>query len=62
MSGYNVGMDEIDRAAAKEGNAIRWFRGNYTLARPDTKAVAKRGLLRGAKGAAQRKGMLKVAK
>ena len=53
-------LDRFDIEAAKEGKAVRRFQNEFALERPVTKANAKRGVVRGSKGAKGRRGLLSV--
>jgi hypothetical protein len=52
--------DENDEAAFREAAAASRFRREFTLERPDSKSQAKRGVVRGKKGAADRMGLKPV--
>ena len=52
------GMDRFDLEAANEGRSIRAFKSEYAMARPCSKRDSR--MLRGALGAAGRKGLMTV--
>jgi hypothetical protein len=50
-------LDAFDLEAMREGRAIAEFNRDYRVARPVTKAKAKRGVVRGKKGSDARQGL-----
>lgn len=53
-------LDRFDLEAASEGRAIGHFRREFSVARPVSKASAKRGVVRGKIGADSRRGLTNV--
>ncbi len=60
-SGNKRNLDRFDLEAMRDGQATSHFHREFAMDRPDTRAQAKRGVVRGKEGAKRRNGLFSLS-